>query len=239
MQMHLLSIIKAELLERVLVKSLDWISPRFSLLLHVKLLIRLILALAAIEDLHLRTVDISHAFINGELEEEIYMKQPQGFQEHGPDYVCKLLRSIYELKQAARVWNKKLHAALVDMRFKCLDFDRSIYLYVRDDVRIIMPVVVDDMTLASKSLTALDNFVKELAQHFELRDLGETSFFLNIEIVRDRPNRTISLCQRQYILNMLERFKLTDCNTVLTPMEPGLHLDVSMGASTPEDIAFM
>ena len=70
-------------------------------------------------------------------------------------------------------------------------------------------------------------------------EIWEKLLFLNIEIVRDRPNRTISLCQRQYILNMLERFKLTDCNTVLMPMEPGLHLDTSMGASTPEDIAFM
>jgi hypothetical protein len=201
--------------------------------------IRLILAISAIEDLHLRTVDISHAFINGELEEEIYMKQPEGFQEHGPDYVCKLNRSLYGLKQASRVWNKKLHGTLISMGFKRLESDRSIYLYVRGDVRIIMPVVVDDMTLASKSPEALDNFVKELSQHYELRDLGTTSYFLGIEITRDRPNHTVSLCQHQYILNMLDRFKLSDCNPVSTPMDPGLCLDASMGASTDEEIAFM
>ena len=113
-----------------------------------------------------------------ELEEEIYMEQPEGFQELGPEYVCKLGRSLYGLRQAARVWNKKLHGTLTTMGFKRLDSDRSIYLYVRDDVRIIMPVIVDDMTLASKSQSALDNFVKELGQHYDLRDLGPPHSFL-------------------------------------------------------------
>jgi hypothetical protein len=85
--------------------------------------IHLIFAVAAIEDLHLHTVDISHAFINGDLEEEIYMEQPEGFHELGPDYVCKLGRSIYGLKQASRSWNKKLHGALLDMGFKRLESD--------------------------------------------------------------------------------------------------------------------
>ena len=80
--------------------------------------VRLVLAISAIEDLHLHSVDISHAFINGELEEEIYMKQPEGFEEMGPDYVCRLQRSIYGLKQAGRVWNQKLHSVLTLIGFK-------------------------------------------------------------------------------------------------------------------------
>jgi Reverse transcriptase (RNA-dependent DNA polymerase) len=201
--------------------------------------IRLILALAALEDLHLHSIDISHAFINGKLEEEVYMEQPQGFQEHGPEYVCKLGRAIYGLHQAGRVWNKDLHGTLTSLGFKRLDSDRSIYLYARNDLRIIMPVVVDDMTLASKSQQAIDDFIKELSQHYDLRDLGPTTLFLGIEIQRDRANHSISLCQHQYILNMLERFKLTDCNSVQTPMDPGQRLDKSMGPSTPDDVAFM
>jgi hypothetical protein len=69
--------------------------------------------------------------------------------------------------------------------------------------------------------------------------LGPTTLFLGIEIQRDRANHSISLCQHQYILNMLERFKLTDCNSVQTPMDPGQRLDKSMGPSTPDDVAFM
>jgi len=79
--------------------------------------IRLVLALAAIEDMHLRSVDISHAFINGDIDAEVYMMQPEGFQDLGSDYVCRLDKSIYGLKQAARLWNEKLHHALLQMGF--------------------------------------------------------------------------------------------------------------------------
>ncbi|KAI0923982.1 hypothetical protein AcV5_010529 [Taiwanofungus camphoratus] len=201
--------------------------------------LRLILALAAIEDLELRSVDISSAFLNGDLDEEIYMKQPEGFHEGGPSHVCRLRRPIYGLKQAPRQWNKKLRATLESMSFKCLYSDRSVYLYVKDDVRIIVPVFVDDMTIATKSVAAADNVVKQLSQHFKLRDLGPTTFLLGIEITRDRSERSLSLCQHQYIIDMLERFNLSDCKPVKTPMTPGLVLTKEMGAQSQEDIEFM
>jgi hypothetical protein len=125
------------------------------------------------------------------------------------------------------------------MGFKRLESDRSCYIYARGDIRIFVPIIVDDITLASKSQEALDNFVKELSQHFELRDLGPTSFFLGIAVTRDRANRSIALSQRQYIVNMLDRFEFSDCNPVSTPMDPGLRLDASMGPSSPSDVAFM
>jgi len=201
--------------------------------------VRLVLAISAIEDLHLHSVDIFHAFIHDELEEEIYMKQPEGFEEMGPDYVCKLQRSLYGLKQAGRVWNKKLHSVLTLIGFKRLESDCSIYLYLRDDVKIIMPIHVDDLTLASSSQSAIDHVVKELTQHFKLRDLGPTTFLLGIEITRDRSNRSISISQHQYIVEMLERFGLSDANPVSTPMDPGLRLDATMSAKTPEELSTM
>jgi hypothetical protein len=136
--------------------------------------LRLILALSAIEDLELRSVDISSAFLNGDLDEEIYMKQPEGFHEGGLNHVCKLKKSLYGLKQAARQWNKKLHTTLQSMGFKRLDSDRSIYIYVKDDVRIIVPIYIDDITLASKSAVALDKAVHTLSQHFKLSSLITT-----------------------------------------------------------------
>src|SRR5258708_18566720 len=148
--------------------------------------IRLVLALAAIDDLHLCSVDISHAFINGDIDAEVYMTQPEGFKELGSEYVCRLNKSIYGLKQAARLWNEKLHAALLDMGFTRIQSDPSLYIYQKDDVKIIMPVFVDDITLASKSQAALDKAVSELSKHFKLRDLGETSYLLGVAIRRDR-----------------------------------------------------
>lgn len=151
------------------------------------------------------------------------MQQPEGFPQ-GPEGNALLLGApLYGLKQAGRQWNKKLHKVLVSMGFKRLESDRSVYIYVRDNVRIIIPVHVDDLTLASKSQAAIDRTIEELSKHFKLRNLGPTTFLLGIAISRDRPKRTICLSQRQYIVDMLERYNLDKCNSVLTPMENGLH----------------
>lgn len=201
--------------------------------------VRLVVAISAIEGLHLHTVDISHAFIKGDLDEEIYMEQPEGFQQHGPEYVCRLRKSIYGLKQAARQWNKKLHDTLQDMGFKRIESDRSVYVYSKDGVRIIIPIFVDDITLAGKSKKAIDETIAELSRRFKLRDLGPTSFLLGIHITRDWDKHTISLSQRQYVVDMLEKFNHGNCSPVQTPMEPGLRLSASMGATTEEDKALM
>ena len=201
--------------------------------------IRTILAIAAIEDLELRSIDISHAFLNGELEEDIYMEQPEGFEVGGPGYVCKLKKSLYGLKQAGRVWNKKLHATLDKMGFIRISSDNSVYVFIRDDVRIILPVFVDDITLACKSSSVLDQTVKELATHFKLHDLGPTSYLLGIKVERDRPNRRIYLSQRQYIVDMLDKYGLSNANPVSTPMDPGSKLSTSMAPQSEDDVIFM
>ena len=120
------------------------------------------------------------------------------------------------------------------MGFERIQSDRSIYIYKKGDVQIILPVFVDDLTLVSKSEKALDDTIGELQKHFKLRDLGETQFLLGIEIIRDRSKRSISLCQRQYIVDLLERFGMQDCNGVTTPMEPGLSLTRTT-TLTPEE----
>ena len=197
--------------------------------------IRLILALAAIDDLHLRSVDISHAFINGDIDADVYMMQPEGFKELGSDYVCKLNKSIYGLKQAARLWNEKLHSALLDMGFNRICSDPALYIYQRDEVRIIMPVYVDDITLTSNSQAALDKVVSDLSKYFKLKDLGETSYLLGVAIRRDRANRKIYLSQKQYIMDILKRFGMDNCSTVDTPMNPGLRLSQDQCPKSDEE----
>src|SRR5882757_451652 len=134
--------------------------------------IRIVLALAALEDLELRSVDISHAYLNGTLEEEIYMQQPEGFEVGGPDHVCRLRKSLYGLKQAGRVWNQTLYSVLSSMGFNRVESDHGLYIFLRDDVRILMPVFVDDITLACKDGAKIDSFIQELSQHFKLRESG-------------------------------------------------------------------
>jgi hypothetical protein len=200
--------------------------------------IRTILALSAIHDFHLRSIDISSAFLNGDLEEDIYMKQPQGFEQFGPDYVCKLKKSIYGLKQAARQWNKKLHTTMLQIGYKRMESDRSVYVYARDGVLVIIPVFIDDITLAGNSEEMLDKTVKELESHFKLRDLGPTSFLLGIKITRDFANHSIAISQRQYIVDMLDQYGFSGCSPISTPMDPGLVLEKTKSLSE-EDKEFM
>ena len=153
--------------------------------------LRLILALAAIDDLELRSVDVTSAFPNGDLEEEIYMKQPEGFHIGGPEKVCLLKKLLYGLKQSARQWNKKLHAVLTEMGFKRIESDRSVYIYSNDEIKVMVPIYIDDITFASKSAEAIDKYVKILGEHFKIRDLGPTRYLLGVGIEHDRPTRTL------------------------------------------------
>ena len=96
----------------------------------------------------------------------IYMKQPEGYHQGGPNIVCKLHKSLYGLKQSARQWNKKLHSVLDSMGFKRVLSDNSIYIYSRNQVKLIVPIFIDDITLVSKDDAAMDSTVQELSKHY-------------------------------------------------------------------------
>ena len=181
--------------------------------------IRAVLALAACEDMHLRFIDVSNAFLNGEIDAEVYMRQPEGFERGGRNTVLRLNKAIYGLKQASRQWKQKLVQILVDeLGFKEIYSDASLYVFQKDGVRIIMPVYVDDGMMASTSKSLLDWCVVELSKRVKMRDLGESSFLLGMLIERDRSVRMLALSQRQYILDMLTRYRMDQCDSVKTPM---------------------
>jgi len=193
--------------------------------------LRLITALAAKAGFKIRLVDISSAFTYGELEEVIYMKQPEGYHQGGPNVVCKLHKSLYGLKQSARQWNKKLHSVLDSMSFKCVLSDNSISIYSRNQVKLIVPIFIDDITLVSKDDATMDSTVQELSKHFKLRDLGVTTFLLSVQVKQDLEAHTISLSQSHYVDELLKRFNIKECNPVKTPLSSGS--DLSSLVPTP------
>jgi len=186
--------------------------------------LRLIMALAAKEGYKMRSVDISSAFTYGDLDEVIYMRQPEGYHQGGSNMVCKLHKSLYGLKQSARQWNKKLREVLEGIGFKRLQSDNSIFIYSRDGVKIITPVFIDDITLVSKDDKAMEDTVRELQKHFKLRDLGDTTFLLSVQVKQDFEAHTISLSQSHYIDDLLERFQMDKARPVKTPLTPGTEL---------------
>jgi hypothetical protein len=163
------------------------------------------------------------------------MRQAEGFHKGSSNQVYRLRKLLYGLKQAARQWNKKLHDALTTMGFKQLESNQSIYIFLCDDDLIIIPIFIDDITFASSNSAIIDSVVKELSSHFKLCDLGPTSFLLGIEIICNHAKRQILLSQHQYIIDALEWFNMSNCNPISTPMDPGVHLSVSMSPQSPEE----
>ncbi len=204
--------------------------------------IRLILALAALEDWEVESVDVSNAYLNGVLPKDVrvYMDQPEGHvHPEYPDWVCRLLKGLYGMKQAGRLWYEKLGEILEQMGFKRLVSDSSIYVWEKKGIRVILPAFVDDLTLVSKSNALIDETKAALSSKLKIRDLGPISFLLGVAVTRDRANRSLSLSQRQYIVDILERFGMDTSAPVTTPMEPGSRLNKSMCPTSPEDLAAM
>jgi reverse transcriptase-like protein len=156
------------------------------------------------------------------------MQQPKGFEVNGPDHVCRLRKSLYGLKQAGRVWNKTLHYVLTSMGFSRIQSDHGLYILLTDDVRVFMTIFVNGIMLAGSDSGLLDTIVKDLSQHFKLRDLGPTTQLLGLETHRDRPNHCLLLSQGQYIINLLQEHGMQDSKPVSTPLIPGLCLFASM-----------
>jgi hypothetical protein len=204
--------------------------------------IRLILALAALWDWEVESLDVSNAYLNGVLPEDVavYMEQPEGFKnEEYPNWVCRLVKGLYGMKQAGRLWYQKLGEVLEKLGFQRLVSDPSIYVWEKTGIRVILPAFVDDLTLVSKSKALIQETKTALSKAFKIRDLGPITFLLGVHITRDRSKRTLSLSQRQYVIDLLERFDMHMCKPVSTPAVPGTRLSKSSCPSSPEELAEM
>ena len=152
------------------------------------------------------------------------MRQPEGYHTGGPNMVFRLRKSLYGLKQAARQWSKKLRGVLEGIGYSRLRSDNSIYIYSKGDIKVLVPVFIDDITLVSKSDAAMALAVSELSKHFKLRDLGSTTLLLGIQVKQDASTGSISLSQEHYINELFERFNMTEANPLPTPLSPGSEL---------------
>jgi len=204
---------------------------------------RTVITLAVMEDLELDSMDVSMAFLNGEIDAEIYMKIPEGLGVDGEPapgedpkcWVIRLLKGLYSIKQGPQIWALKLHSMLVNISFERMDCDHSVYVYHCGDVRILMPIHVDDLLIASNSRDTLQLVKTELGSHFKLHDQGPATSILGMKISHDRATRMICLSQPGYIRSILEDFHMADCNPTLTPMDEHLKLSVSMSPRMPEE----
>jgi transposase InsO family protein len=188
--------------------------------------LRCLLAMVAHYDLELHQMDVKTAFLNGDIDHEIYMKQPEGHEVPGKeDHVCKLKKSLYGLKQAGRVWYERIHAEFTAMGFTRLVNEPCTYVKRSKECVIIIGLYVDDLVLISNSLSQLKATKHHLSKQFEMKDLGEARFILGIKIDRDRANRKLTISQTEYIRSVVDKYGMTDSRkNTHTPMNPGAKL---------------
>ena len=176
--------------------------------------VRSVLSVAARDKLYLLQFDVSTAFLYGDLEEDIYMIQPEGCDD-GSGRVCHLKKSLYGLKQTPRCWNKKFNDFLTKEGFKSSFADPCLYIRNRNGRKLILVLCVDDGLIASSNKEDLEQFITDLKKSFQI-SCSEAKFYLGLEIAQEKYG--IKITQMGYIEKMLKKFNMENANPVETPI---------------------
>lgn len=196
--------------------------------------IHVLCALAVRLQLHFHHLDVDTAFLNGDLKEELYMRLPQGIGANSGKLV-RLLRSIYGLKQASRVWNQLLDAELEKLGFRRIHADYCIYILRKGKKVCFLAVYVDDMGILCNDLTFMEKQKKLIGQRFKIKDLGPVRQLLALAIDYNYEARLLRLSQTRYIEESLVRYGYSG-RSYPTPLASGVKLSKDDCPTTPANV---
>lgn len=183
--------------------------------------IRLLSALAASHGWQIHHLDVKTAFLYGELKEDVYVEQPEGYEVKGKEHkVYKLSKALYGLKQAPRAWNTKLDRVLKEMKFTRCTKENAVYRKEDKQTILIIAIYVDDLFITGNSLDVISEFKRGMSSKFEMSDLGKLTYYLGIEV--HQGDDGIELRQEAYAKKVLKEVGLDTCNPTKIPMEFGL-----------------
>ena len=167
--------------------------------------IRVIFAVACARGYEIRQIDFKTAFLNGVLDEEVYVLPPAGI---GPetDGVWKLNKALYGLKQAPRAWNETLHQAMLSLGFRSSEAEPSLYYKYISSGLVLVPFYVDDGLIVGTASPEFEETVQDILKLFKSKDMGEAEKFVGFKITRDRLNHTLMLSQAVYAQEVVDRF---------------------------------
>lgn len=194
--------------------------------------VRMFLDFASKKNHEVHQMDVHNAFLHGDLEEEVYMKIPQGFSSPGDTRVCRLRKSLYGLKQAPRCWFSKLVDALLKYGFSQTRSDYSLFIYSRNGVSLRILVYVDDLIISGNSPSEITAFKSYLSVCFYMKDLGFLKYFLGIEVARSQEG--IYLCQRKYATDIVTETGLLGCRPAGCPIEQNHRLALTKSLELPD-----
>nr|MCH9869351.1 hypothetical protein [Serratia marcescens] len=184
--------------------------------------VRLLISLACTQGWPLHQLDVKNAFLNGDLQETVYMQQPPGYERKGENLVCSLKKSLYGLKQSPRAWFQKFAAVVCSVGFTRSTADHSIFTKTCTEGIVILLVYVDDIIVTGNDSQGIAAIKHHLSRAFQTKDLGPLRYFLGIEVARKQNDIFIS--QRKYVLDILSETGLLGCRPVETPMDPNIKL---------------
>ena len=185
--------------------------------------VRTLLALAAAQDMEIHQLDIKTAFLYGELEEDVWVEQPPGYENGNGSLACHLHKSLYGLKQAPRAWHSKLSQELAALGFEPSTADPALFIKPGASP-IYLLTYVDDILVITLDTAGLADTKVQILAAFEARDMGPASFFLGMSIHRDRHARSITLGQSRLTGDLLEKYGMTECKPLSTPLSPAAKL---------------
>lgn len=187
--------------------------------------IRVLVSIAANQDWPLKQFDVKNAFLNGYLEEEVFMDPPPGMNYGGK--VCKLNKALYGLKQSPRAWFGRFSKFMRKIGYKQSDADHTLFVKSYGDKVTALIVYVDDMVVTGNDPDEINTLQGLLSREFELKDLGDLRYFLGIEVARSKHG--IVMCQRKYVLDLLAETGMLECQPIDTPIEVNHKLTESTG----------
>jgi hypothetical protein len=190
--------------------------------------IRIFLAYAAHRGFKVHQMDVKSAFLNGKLKEEVYVKQPPGFEsEKYPNHVYFLDKALYGLKQAPRAWYERLSTFLLSRNFHRGTTDITLFYKKTHDEILLVQIYVDDIIFGSTDMSMCKDFELLMQNEFEMSMMGELTFFLGLQV--KQSSEGIFINQAKYIQDLLKKYKLAEVSPMRTPMATGLklHKDLS------------
>lgn len=198
--------------------------------------IRSVLSIVASEDLYLEKLDVKTVFLHGDLVEEIYMHQPEGFSEDGKEnMVCRLKKSLYGLKQAPRQWYVKFESFMYKEGFQKCNANRCCFFKRYHSIYIILLLYVDDMLVAGPDIDEIKNLKMQLSKEFDMKDLGPARKILGMQITRDKQRGVLQLSQAEYINRVLQRFNMGNAKPISTPLGSYFRLSKDRYPQTEEE----
>ncbi|KAK0597388.1 hypothetical protein LWI29_024823 [Acer saccharum] len=185
--------------------------------------IRLLLSISCVHKFKLHQMDVKSAFLNGFLQEEVFVEQPKGFVDaHHPNHVYRLKKALYGLKQAPRAWYERLTQFLVDNNYTRGSVDKTLFIKRDNDELFIAQIYVDDIVFGSTNNTKVQQFVDVMSLEFEMSLVGELSYFLGLQIRQMHDG--IFITQAKYAKNLVKKFGLEKAKHCDTPMSTTLKL---------------